>query len=821
MEKTETSLNQTQTKNEIKNLVDWFLRNYGSLRTSKLLDKLKLLGFKNSTLSGISLGLNDLSIPIMKPTLFKNSELALKKNKIVFKKGYISEIPYIEKVLKIWNETNENLKDEILKNFRESNIMNPLLIMTLSGARGNISQVKQLVGMRGLMADSQGEIIDLPIKNNFKEGLNLTEYFISCYGARKGLIDTALKTANSGYLTRRLIFVVQNQRITQPNCKTPYKRALLNLKQNKEKYNLSKHNLIGRVLAKDIYFKNSLKILAGAGQDICHYLANKILKAKKIYIRSPLTCQLNSGICQLCYGWNLGSGRLAELGESIGIIAAQSIGEPGTQLTMRTFHTGGVFSGQVKKTFNAPHEGKIFFKKSPEERKVTNKYGEIIIITKQPKIVTVQENNMSISKIQLPINSLLFVKPNQKVYYKQIIAEIKNKKSFLHQKTDVREILSPLSGLIFISQRQKKNILFIISHSLFAYNSFYRTYKKPIPWLSVVNDEYEKLKKFSLTPKKKKVFLLNMNYFKTNPLKKIKTKKKKTLDFFYTIQENIQEQNEFVTNKKLTDKYLKKQKIRRKVGICKKFWLQNYSSLIIQKRNLKTFLIRKVSNTAAFNKAKIENKNKTIKKNKILYYRKYTKEKNQDIVQGLPKIDRLFETRKTSDFDNFGNNPHERLQKIFDQLEKVYPNNVAVRISLEKIQEYLVTKIQNVYKAQGVIISNKHIELIIKQITSKVIIKDQGQTPILPGEIIELNKIEKLNQKIEGKASYEPILQGISKLSLTSKSFISAASFQETAKILSRAAIEGKVDWLYGLKENIIFNKLIPVGTGYKIKKIN
>lgn len=812
-----TIINQTQNKGELKKLIDWFIRNYGNIRTAKLLDKLKLLGFENSTLSGISIGINDLLIPPSKASILQNSTFSLKKNKTRFDKGKINKIRYLEKTINIWNQTNEKLKDEILKIFRESNTLNPLLIMTLSGARGNISQVKQLVGMRGLMSDSQGEIIDLPIKNNFKEGLNLTEYFISCYGARKGLIDTALKTANSGYLTRRLIFVAQNQIIKKSDCKTIYMQAILNLKKSKNEYNINKQNLIGRVLAKEIYFKNTEKIIAGIGQDICNYLLNKILLAKKIYIRSPLTCQLNSGICQLCYGWNLGKGKLAELGESVGIIAAQSIGEPGTQLTMRTFHTGGIFSGKAKKQINAPHKGTIFFTKKLEEKRVLNNYGETAILSKESKIIAIRENKINISKIKLPINSLIFVKPKQKIYDKQLIAEIKKEKTKRSiGKKDVKEILSPLSGLIDLSKEEKNSYIYIISYNLVEIKIFYKKYKNRFP-----SDRLISLQKEKKSSKKKyiKVVQLNKNSLKINAFKKVIKTNKKKYSFFYTVEKNIQKQHELVINKKLTEKYIRKQKKNKNIGNVKNFWFKKYSSLIIQKRNSKIFLIKKVFKNALFENSKLEQKKQTIKRNTILYYSNYKQERNQDIVQGLPKIEQLLETRKISNFEKVEKNPHEKLRKIFKKLEKKYPNKIAVRISIEKIQQYLLKEIQNVYKSQGVIIANKHFELIIKEITSKVLIKKQGQTPILPGEIIELNKIEKLNQKIGKKASYEPILLGISKLSLTSKSFISAASFQETAKILSKAAIAGKIDWLHGLKENIILSKLIPIGTGYKNKR--
>jgi len=269
MKKTLLKVNKTFGKNEIKNLINWFLKNYGSLRTKLLVDKLKMLGFNHLTKAGLSLSIEDLKIPSSKKILFENAEKSIYNYQLLYKNAKINQLNYLEKIAKIWNTNNELLKNEILHNFRQTNLLNPLYMMTLSGARGNISQIKQLVGMRGLMADSQGEILTLPIKNNFKEGLNIIEYFISCYGARKGIVDTALKTANSGYLTRRLIYIAQNQFIKQPDCKTKFSNLVLLKSDTKKKYISTREKLLGRVLNKDIVNSNT-KTVASKGQDICN-----------------------------------------------------------------------------------------------------------------------------------------------------------------------------------------------------------------------------------------------------------------------------------------------------------------------------------------------------------------------------------------------------------------------------------------------------------------------------------------------------------------------------------------------------------------------
>jgi DNA-directed RNA polymerase subunit beta' len=470
------TINKNQNKSELRFIINWFTQNYGSLRTNKLVDNLKKVGFNYSTKAGISLGIEDLLIPNIKKDLLKISEKKLGKLNANEKKGYVNPILYMEKVVQTWDQTNEKLREEIINTFRQTNIINPLYMMTFSGARGNISQIKQLVGMRGLISDSQGEILNIPIKNNFKEGLNLVEYFISCYGARKGLVDTALKTANSGYLTRRLIYSSQNIIIKQPNCKTNYKTLVLVLKSNKNSYKTIKASLLGRILARNIKSLNNEKIIASEGQDICNFILKRVIKTQKIYIRSPLNCIINNGICQLCYGWNLGNGRIAELGESIGIVAAQSIGEPGTQLTMRTFHTGGVFSGETNRIITAPHKGKINYVVKDNHKRIYNKYSEKITVLNKETLISISKNNNQGSIIKLPAKSIIFPKPGKKLSYRQLIAEIPINKTRQQIATESKEIKAPFSGLVVFNRQQNK--MSIISCNLLGSKDFYNFYKK-------------------------------------------------------------------------------------------------------------------------------------------------------------------------------------------------------------------------------------------------------------------------------------------------------------------------------------------------------
>ena len=361
--------NRTVDKGEMKRLIKWVLLNYGTEKTTRLIDQLKTMGFHYATHAGISLGIDDLSIPPIKSAFLENAENDIYENDLRLKRGQITSVQRLEKALDIWNTTNDTLKTEVVNYFRSTNIFNPVYMMAFSGARGNISQVRQLVGMRGLMADPQGQILDFPIRRNFREGLTVTEYMISCYGARKGLVDTALRTASSGYLTRRLVDVAQSVIIQQVDCQTTQGlRIIPNAKQIDSQ-------LLGRVLFENVVDVETGRIIGYKNEDISPALALKLVKQPTLTIRSPLTCKFHA-VCQLCYGWNLAQQKLVQLGEAVGVLAAQSIGEPGTQLTMRTFHTGGVFAGEATEKVYSPQSGIVSYTKTICGRKVLSKYGD-------------------------------------------------------------------------------------------------------------------------------------------------------------------------------------------------------------------------------------------------------------------------------------------------------------------------------------------------------------------------------------------------------------------------------------------------------------
>ena len=427
-------------KGQLKNLVAWFLESYGEKITVDFLETLKQVGFNQATRAGVSLGLDDLQIPTQKSTLISQAIAdvqSLEQNSMA---GNITSVEKSQRMIDTWNQTSELLRQNAVQNFRNTNPVNPVYMMAFSGARGNISQVRQLVAMRGLMADPQGAILEFPIQSNFREGLTLTEYLISCYGARKGLVDTALRTATSGYLTRRLVDAVQHVVVSMVDCGTE-KSILLN------HFNLESR-LIGRVLAQNLDLPENNFLVRN--QLISPTLAKLIAKKyTQVFVRSPLTCEAYKAVCQMCYGWNLANGNLVSIGEAVGVIAAQSIGEPGTQLTMRTFHTGGVgvFSDQAMKAINASFNGIVEFSETLTGHFVRTPHGQIVYMLKYTnlnpnrillKVINIENPSLlfSITEKELPPGSLLLVRQGEKVKVGQLLAQssqIKTEKFILNR----------------------------------------------------------------------------------------------------------------------------------------------------------------------------------------------------------------------------------------------------------------------------------------------------------------------------------------------------------------------------------------------------
>ena len=441
--------NEVINKKKLQKLMYLTFHNYGIIRSSLIADRVKNLTFHYATMSGISLSVEDLRVPYRKQSLIGLTTNEVDITEENYTGGNITIVERFQKTIDIWNNANNTLKDEVLTYFRESDPLNPLYIMAFSGARGNISQVRQLVGMRGLMADPQGQIIDLPIKSNFREGLKVTEYIISSYGARKGLVDTALRTADSGYLTRRLVDVAQDIIIREEDCLTNESLSLNDLFEKYKTQLTIEDRLVGRLLAKPLNIKSENRFVP-VNTPIDKHLINKILSLKldDVHVRSPLTCNALRSVCRNCYGWHLSYSKLIDLGEAVGILAAQSIGEPGTQLTMRTFHTGGVFSGDLTKQIRAPFTGTLKYTLEGNASITRTIHGEKGFTLLENAKLYIENKTKTFCSLEVPRGAMLLANNNQKIYCNQVIAEITKEANVILEE-DKRDIYTEVSGEVF------------------------------------------------------------------------------------------------------------------------------------------------------------------------------------------------------------------------------------------------------------------------------------------------------------------------------------------------------------------------------------
>jgi DNA-directed RNA polymerase subunit beta' len=1218
--------NRMVDKGQLKKLITWSFRHYGTARTAQMADKLKELGFRFATRAGVSISIDDLKIPPIKVEMLKAAEDTITETEAKYTRGEITEVERFQKVIDTWNMTSEALKDQVVINFRENYPLNSVYMMAFSGARGNLSQVRQLVGMRGLMANPQGEIIDLPIKTNFKEGLTVTEYIISSYGARKGLVDTALRTADSGYLTRRLVDVSQDVIVREHDCGTTRGLHVEAMKDGDRVLISLASRMHGRVLAADVFHPETKALIGSRNQQLDEDLIAAITKAevKSVFARSALTCEAARSVCQLCYGWSLAHGHLVDLGEAVGIIAAQSIGEPGTQLTMRTFHTGGVFTGEVEKQIHAPFDGVVKFlnlrvrdvrTRHGEEREQVEVNGDLVIEPKGkgkkkvfnltpgslllvpdgaevktgellaeialskggrstekatkdvasdlagevlfegivPEEKTDRQGNMTRSAqrggliwvlsgevYNLPPGAESVVKNDTQVQVEGVLAETKlvsvnggvvrlrgereidiitssvsldrakvevdtqsgreqyiiatddnqrfqlltppgtkvqnstavaeliddryrtrtggiikfagldvQKKGkakqgyevvqggtilwvpeeshevnkdisllivedgqFVEAGTEViRDIFCGISGIIEVIQ--KNDILREITikpgdlHLLDdpeAGQSVTGTIvypgQKPVPELEAVTElryleyvetpegsallirpviEYQvpdepnlpsqasvnqagqqgsiELRAVQRVPYKdgervksidgvellRTQLVLEMDPATASPqlaadIELVKDEETGELRLQLVILESLTIRRDTAGDNLGGSTYTEAlvvdgQQIAPGAVVARTEIRCKHEGIV---RGIRDGVesVRRVLIVRDTDRVTIDTNGAkpTVKPGKLLVsgsqlaegmpspesgqvlevtdssvvlrmarpYRVspgallhidtgdlvqrgdnlvllvFERSKTGDIIQGLPRIEELLEARKPKEpcilnrrtgtvsviynednepteikvIDRSGaveeynlgpgqnllvsdgnevkagheltdgqQNPHEILDVFFNHFREEHGVFEAALLALQKAQAFLVNQVQSVYQSQGVDISDKHIEVIVRQMTSKVRIDDGGDTTMLPGELQELRQVEQVNEAMSitgaAPAEYTPMLLGITKASLNTDSFISAASFQETTRVLTEAAIEGKSDWLRGLKENVIIGRLIPAGTGF------
>jgi hypothetical protein len=1077
----------TITKKLLENIVHETFLKFGSVSCSSLLDSLKLLGFSYATFAGISINIEDLKTPNSKKTFISQANIEISEISNFWKQGELSDTERFQAIIDSWNVATESLKNRIIDYYQNYDPTNNLYIMAFSGARGNMSQVRQLVGMRGLMSDQEGKIIDLPIQTNFREGLSSIDYIISSYGARKGIVDTALKTADSGYLTRRLIYVAQDLVIRQKNCGTKDGVIFLLEKTTNIK------NLIGRYLISIKDLKN-FQIISNFENKLLDEESFSDLKKFApliLNIRSSLTCKSNGSICQNCYGWDLAHGKIIALGEAVGIIAAQSIGEPGTQLTMRTFHTGGIFTGELVSQIVSPFSGKIIFSPSLKLVPYRTSHGVLVSKLQQETSLFIINWEGKTKEIFLDIGAFLYAPLFSFVKKGQLIAEFMTQ-NILPSGRKLKPIFSSFSGEIrfenllvrkifrekrTIKVNQDDGILWITSGKLFTLpkeaNTFFpEIFMKnyPFSFIKFVSP-FEGVIKIS----KENLILLNKNQKYYLNLKKLKIITKgffSKLSLFvknyqyidsYTILGNLYffpqyQGNIYLIRKKnskyqsiffiITDEEIWKINcdqvndypfLQEKKGILRAGSFLTLNSItknpgiFIKKDGLK--LIFQMASPIFLRKGAILNykQGDFITPNKVVANLVNYIQQTEDIVQGLPKIEELVEARKPKiksylalrpgillnstlvsenqtsflkkysreniieciyeedilsstdlkkkrkkqnvsiihsffvkdpltifqnqiyrasripfifkssqkifsknegflfqnfkkeiflpfikpsisspswirkkieNYDNskngkyylfqfFNNQLHEWLQiesnsivlknknedliiftekkgpifleylnpivkyKLPLSSKVIFPPGNFLDIGepftegiidihellhilfkyhstldnlmsgslkgLHKFQLLLVNSIQSIYQSQGINISSKHIEIIVRQMTNKVVITESGDTPFLPGELIRLSLIDQVHESFHLTKNtvklklpkFEPLLLSSTNASLTKDGFLSSSGFQETKRVLTKAAIEGASDWLRGLKECIIVGRIIPAGSAF------
>ena len=1238
--------NQVIDKGQLKKIMSWAFMNYGTARTAQIADELKELGFTYATKAGVSISVDDLQIPPSKKALLEEAEEEIRNTERRYIKGEITEVERFQKVIDTWNGTSEALKDRVVENFKASNPLNSVYMMAFSGARGNISQVRQLVGMRGLMADPQGEIIDLPIKTNFREGLTVTEYIISSYGARKGLVDTALRTADSGYLTRRLVDVSQDVILREIDCGTSKGIWTRSMTDGERVLIPIKDRLMGRVLGADVRHPQTGEIVtyqseqAVKNHSVSEELSVAIQEAgvEEVLLRSPLTCEANRSVCQHCYGWSLAHGHNVNLGEAVGIIAAQSIGEPGTQLTMRTFHTGGVFTAEAAGMIRAGINGVVKFSKSLRVRPFRTRHGDDAFIVENTGQIIVDGSGKNTEKHSIAQGTTIIVQEGQQVKANEILAEIaaggrtarkttekatKDVATDLagevkfadvvpEEKTDRQGNMTRIAqrgGLIWVLGGEVYNLppaaeplvkngdpvhpgsvlaqtklvsehgglvrireqfaegelpreIEIITASvlldqalvrlvqmqgreqhIIETNSNHRFMLKVSPGSKVENHDviaelmddsyrtktggiikyagvevakrgkgkqgyevtqggtllwipeecHEVNKDISLLLTEdgqyveagmevvKDIFCQSNGVIEVtqkndilreivikpgelhlvddpemvmaidgqivNPgqevipgiisdnlryVEYVETPEGPALLLRPVVEFSVPENPTVPSQESLNESivlravqrltYKDGERVRSVEGVellrtqlvisigieapqlaadiellpdendpdVRKLQLVILESLVIRRdaiadatqgSTLTRLMVKdgdEIEKGAVVTRTEImckedgiiqgirsgseivrrclvvresdqmtiqlpEGVKPTVKLGQLLVegieiaegvnlsesgqviavgdkivgqgtipvtgnqitmrrgrpYRVspgailhikdgdlvqrgdnlvllvFERAKTGDIIQGLPRIEELLEARKPKEacilarrpgtaqvtmddditelrvIENDGtvtdyplgsgqspivsdgykveagqtltdgpSNPHEILEVFYDHyLEQGEGMYDAALGSFRHCQAFLVNEVQSVYQSQGIDISDKHIEVIVRQMTSKVRIDDGGDTTMLPGELVELRQVEQVNDAMSitgsAPAKYTPVLLGITKASLNTDSFISAASFQETTRVLTEAAIEGKSDWLRGLKENVIIGRLIPAGTGF------
>ncbi|MDF1586375.1 DNA-directed RNA polymerase subunit beta' [Marinimicrococcus flavescens] len=769
-------INRVLTKKEIGQVIDEVYRHCGQKETVIFADRMMNLGFSYACRAGISFGKDDMIIPDGKEELVTKTQELVKQYEQQYADGLITKGEKYNKVVDAWQACSDRVAEEMMSAIQEVQQRkkddgrfhqpNAIWMMAQSGARGSAAQIKQLAGMRGLMAKPSGEIIETPIISNFKEGLTVLEYFNSTHGARKGLADTALKTANSGYLTRRLVDVAQDCIIIEEDCGS--ERWITIATQGDEELG---DRILGRTLAADVHHPKTGEVLATAGTMLeeAHVLVIDEAHVDSVRARSVLTCDSRIGVCSACYGRDLARGTPVNIGEAVGVIAAQSIGEPGTQLTMRTFHIGGAAQGSVEQSqVEAPVAGQV---RLVNPRLLRDSAERLVVLGRNTEILVIDEVGREKLRHKLPNGTRLLVEPDQQVEKDQVIAE---------WDPHTLPVITEVTGSIVYQDMQEG-----VSFREVVDESTGKSSKEVIDWRQTARAG-------NLRPS------LLLQDEKGNP-------------------------------------------IMLPSGAEARYYLP-------------VAAILNVDNGTA------------VRAGDVLARLPKEASKTRDITGGLPRVAELFEARRPKDpaiiaeiegriefGKDYKNKRRLKIVAVEEDREPVeylipkgkhvvvqegdqvkpgdlivdgspVPHDILRVLGVEPLAQFLVNEIQDVYKLQGVKINDKHVEVIVRQMLQKMEVIDPGDTTFLVGEQVDRYEFARVNERIVAEdrrpASAHPVLQGITKASLQTLSFVSAASFQETTRVLTDAAFAGKVDKLAGLKENVIVGRLIPAGTGGVVQRL-
>ncbi len=908
--------NRVLKKKDIASLVDYVFKKGGPKITAEFLDKLKDLGFRYSTRTGISISAYDIKVPESKKRLIEEAKKKVKEIQQQYQAGLLTEQERYNKIIDVWTDTtNEVAREmmELMKNDKEG--FNSVYMMADSGARGSSAQIRQLAGMRGLMAKPDGTIIETPIISNFKEGLNVLEYFISTHGARKGLADTALKTANAGYLTRKLVDVAQNVKVTMEDCGTHEGVEITEISVGNELIEPLEDRIFGRVLAQDVIDPITKEILFAEGTLLDEEKTQKIVEAgiKSVVIRTPITCKAPKGVCAKCYGLNMAEGKLVKPGEAVGIIAAQSIGEPGTQLTLRTFHVGGTAS-------RATEERQVVARKEGFIRYYNLKTYE----TEGGKIIVANRRNAAVLLVEPKVKALFDGELEIKNVHDEVILTLKNgeekvrysyKRGDFAKPNELAGVSGKIEGKLYLPYgngaqvKAGESIVEIIKEGWNIPNR--------IPYaaeLKVKDGAPVTQKIVSGAEGEVKFYKLKGDYLERfSDVKKGEKVEEKGLFAVIADREGREAARHYIARGSILEvednQQVSKDTIIATPAKTDKTVIAEWDPysipIIAEKEGVVTFedviagvtAVEQVDEFTGETRLTINEyippeykpaivlapkdgseviryllepktaiyvqSGQEVKLAQTLAKIPKAAAKSRDITGGLPRVSELFEARRPKDpavvaeidgVVSFGKpsrgkqriiitaDTGQTVEYLIDKNRQILVHNgefvhagerltdgtisghdILRTLGEKALMYYMVTEIQQVYRRQGVTISDKHIEIIVSQMLRQVKIIDSGDTKFIPGDLVSKKEFRKENEKIlrlgGQPAIAEPVLVGITRAAVSSDSVISAASFQDTTKVLTEASISAKVDYLEDLKENVIIGRLIPVGTGLYNKK--